>query len=160
MSIRKIIQYDSTVTEELLYKWRHAQYTQSLQFYQLKLESKVPEIQSMHHVYFLYFMRSLHTVHNGEVYVTSVFSAFEMCELEPRSKTLTRSFLERMEEEEREGGKLNCLLTSSFLHSVAHISRGQRPKTVEATVHVHSLTCFITNTTAHMSIKFGIKNLH
>jgi hypothetical protein len=54
--------------------------------------------------------------------------ASEMCELESLSESLAGNLLEG------EGiGKLNCLLPSSFLHSVV-CHQGQLPKTVEATI--------------------------
>jgi hypothetical protein len=49
--------------------------------------------------------------------VVSAFLASEMCELGPRSKSLTRECTEGKKGRERR--KLNFLLPSSFLHSVA-----------------------------------------
>jgi hypothetical protein len=51
----------------------------------------------------------------------SAFSASEMCEFEPQSKSLTISKLEGMEEKWREGGRLKYLLPCSFLHSVVRM---------------------------------------
>jgi hypothetical protein len=60
-----------------------------------------------------------------------------MCELEPRSESLTRSLLEGMDGEGREWGKLNCLVPlPSFSGPHTGLYQVQRPKTVEATYTV------------------------
>jgi hypothetical protein len=56
----------------------------------------------------------------GKRQVASAFWASEMCELEPRSKSLTRSLLEGKDRKGREGGK-HCLLPSPFLHPVVRM---------------------------------------
>jgi hypothetical protein len=67
--------------------------------------------------------------------VASAFLTSEICELEPRSASLTRSLLERMKGKEGEGrGKLNCLLPSFSGPHTGLSHQGQRPKRVEDTI--------------------------